>query len=120
MLPFAHFFNYRTLPFLLPVHLDAAPVIKSTSSKAKKPPKDPSIREGYPLPEFGTCKHYKHSYRWLRFPCCGKAYPCDVCHDKKEDHEMTFANRMICGHCCKEQVSIEDEKEMQTHNNFFL
>ena len=40
----------------------------------------------------------------FRFPCCGKTYPCDVCHDDKEDHEMKFANRMICGFCCKEQV----------------
>lgn len=75
--------------------------------KSKKPPKDPNIQEGMPLPDFGTCKHYKHSYRWLRFPCCGKAYPCDVCHDKNEDHEMVFANRMICGHCCREQVSFK-------------
>lgn len=78
-------------------------VIEVAPSKSRKPPKDPAMREGMPLPEFGTCRHYKHSYRWLRFPCCGKVYPCDVCHDKKEDHEMTFANRMICGHCCKEQ-----------------
>ncbi|XP_059168198.1 uncharacterized protein LOC131950164 isoform X2 [Physella acuta] len=78
-------------------------VVEVTTSKAKKPPKDPAIREGYPLPEFGTCKHYKHSYRWLRFSCCGKVYPCDICHDKKEDHEMEIATRMICGHCCKEQ-----------------
>lgn len=78
-------------------------VVEVAPSRTRKPPKDPAIREGLPLPEFGTCKHYKHSYRWLRFPCCGKAYPCDVCHDKKEDHEMTLANRMICGHCCKEQ-----------------
>jgi len=79
-------------------------VIEIAPSKSlRKPPKDPAMREGMPLPEFGTCRHYKHSYRWLRFPCCGKVYPCDVCHDKKEDHEMTFANRMICGHCCKEQ-----------------
>jgi len=40
-----------------------------------------------------------------RFPCCGKAYPCDKCHDENEvDHEMKFANRMICGFCAKEQV----------------
>nr|KAG5703656.1 hypothetical protein BaRGS_002530 [Batillaria attramentaria] len=67
-------------------------------------PKDPAIQEGKPLPNFGTCKHYKKSYRWLRFPCCGKCYPCDICHDSKEDHEMKFANRMICGFCCKEQM----------------
>ena len=39
-----------------------------------------------------------------RFPCCGKAFPCDVCHDTKEDHPYELANRMICGHCAKEQV----------------
>lgn len=27
---------------------------------------------GQPLPDSGTCKHYRHSYRWLRFPCCGE------------------------------------------------
>ncbi|XP_060557009.1 uncharacterized protein LOC132717539 [Ruditapes philippinarum] len=65
--------------------------------------KDPAIQEGKPLPNNGACKHYKKSFRWLRFPCCGKTYPCDICHDDKEDHEMKFANRMICGFCCKEQ-----------------
>ena len=41
----------------------------------------------------------------FRFPCCGKCYPCDVCHDDNEgDHQMKYANRMICGFCCKEQV----------------
>ncbi|KAK7492539.1 hypothetical protein BaRGS_00016205 [Batillaria attramentaria] len=72
--------------------------------RQRRLPKDPAIQEGKPLPNFGTCKHYKKSYRWLRFPCCGKCYPCDICHDSKEDHEMKFANRMICGFCCKEQM----------------
>lgn len=40
-----------------------------------------------------------------RFPCCGRAYPCDVCHDEDQDHLMELANRMICGYCAKEQVS---------------
>ncbi len=26
-------------------------------------------------------------YRWLRFPCCGKAFPCDACHELQTDHE---------------------------------
>jgi len=90
---------------LMPSGVDTSvqKAINVAPSKTKKPPKDPSIKEGHPLPEWGACRHYKHSYRWFRFPCCGKAYPCDVCHDKKEDHEHTFANRIICGHCCKEQ-----------------
>ncbi len=31
-----------------------------------------ALRQGEPLPGLGTCKHYRHSYRWLRFPCCGE------------------------------------------------
>ena len=41
-----------------------------------------------------------------RFPCCGKAYPCDICHDSKEDHPMERASRMICGYCSREQVPV--------------
>lgn len=85
------------------VHTASSKTIEVAPTKAKKPPKDPAIKEGTPLPETGTCRHYRHSYRWLRFPCCGHAYPCDVCHDKREDHQHDFANRMICGHCSKEQ-----------------
>lgn len=40
----------------------------------------------------------------VRFPCCGRAYPCDVCHDEDQDHPMELATRMICGYCAKEQV----------------
>jgi len=29
---------------------------------------------GTPLPNNGTCKHYKNSCRWFRFPCCGKYF----------------------------------------------
>uniref|UniRef100_A0A915ANF9 Uncharacterized protein n=2 Tax=Parascaris univalens TaxID=6257 RepID=A0A915ANF9_PARUN len=72
--------------------------------KKKKPEQQIVIVEGEPLPEHGTCKHYRKSYRWLRFPCCGKLYPCDLCHDENErDHEMKFASRMVCGFCSKEQ-----------------
>ncbi|KAJ1937429.1 hypothetical protein FBU59_004750, partial [Linderina macrospora] len=58
---------------------------------------------GQPLPDRGACKHYRKSNRWLRFPCCGKAYPCGECHDDKEDHPHEFAQNMICGLCAKEQ-----------------
>ena len=40
-----------------------------------------------------------------RFPCCGKVFPCNVCHDSTEDHPMERANRMIRGYCSKEQVN---------------
>lgn len=65
--------------------------------------RDPAVQKGKPLPEKGTCKHFKQSHRWLRFPCCGRTYPCDVCHDENQDHPMELATRMLCGYCAKEQ-----------------
>ncbi|GBM10405.1 Uncharacterized protein C18H10.09 [Araneus ventricosus] len=77
---------------------------KTVSVKKVTKKKDPVIKEGCPLPDYGSCKHYKKSYRWLRFPCCGRLYPCDLCHDEKEDdHDMKYASRMVCGFCSKEQ-----------------
>uniref|UniRef100_H3B4W6 Nucleoporin NUP42 n=1 Tax=Latimeria chalumnae TaxID=7897 RepID=H3B4W6_LATCH len=75
----------------------------SLDQRWKRLPRDPAVQPGKALPEHGTCKHYRKSCRWLRFPCCGKAYPCDVCHDEAQDHEMELATRMICGYCAKEQ-----------------
>ncbi|XP_065672770.1 uncharacterized protein LOC101237030 isoform X2 [Hydra vulgaris] len=79
-------------------------------TKVKAPPKlkvvrDPSIKDGAPLPENGACKHYKKSYRWFRFPCCGKMFPCDKCHEESSNdgHEMLLATKMLCGFCAKEQ-----------------
>ncbi|XP_055931217.1 uncharacterized protein LOC129961699 isoform X2 [Argiope bruennichi] len=77
---------------------------KTVAVKKVTKKKDPVIKEGCPLPDYGACKHYKKSYRWLRFPCCGRLYPCDLCHDEKEDdHDMKYASRMVCGFCSKEQ-----------------
>jgi hypothetical protein len=61
--------------------------------------------EGQPLPNCGACKHYAKSKRWLRFPCCGKAYACDICHEEATagDHEMEWARHQICGFCSHEQ-----------------
>ncbi|KRW99752.1 Homeodomain protein [Pseudocohnilembus persalinus] len=61
---------------------------------------------GQPLPANGICSHYKNSFRYFRFPCCGKAYPCDICHQNGEakDHEQEYAKAMICGFCGKEQA----------------
>lgn len=41
----------------------------------------PRIVEGHELPNLGSCDHFKKSLRWLRFPCCGKACACPVCHE---------------------------------------
>ena len=60
---------------------------------------------GKPLPQKGACKHYQHSYRWLRFPCCARAYPCAVCHEQSDCPAAglgAWANRMLCGKCSRE------------------
>ncbi|GAX77845.1 hypothetical protein CEUSTIGMA_g5287.t1 [Chlamydomonas eustigma] len=61
------------------------------------------LQVGMPLPALGTCKHYRHSYRWLRFPCCGWRFPCDLCHEEATDHPLKWATRMVCGFCSSEQ-----------------
>jgi len=93
--------------------------LQEVKTVAKKAVKHPGIKEGSPLPDQGTCKHYKKSYRWLRFPCCGKVYPCDICHEEGEenDHEMKFATRMICGHCSKEQPFAKDKPCVSCKSN---
>ncbi|XP_003748038.2 uncharacterized protein LOC100905552 [Galendromus occidentalis] len=86
------------------------------ATNLKKANKDSAIQSGKPLPSNGACKHYKKSFRWFRFPCCGKAYPCDDCHDVAEDHEAEFASRMICGFCAKEQPFSNDKPCSQCSN----
>ncbi|GFE55615.1 CHY zinc finger [Babesia ovis] len=69
-------------------------------------PKTPGVRGlkvGTPLPDNGSCKHYAKSFRWFRFPCCGKLFPCDVCHDEGSDHPYELANVIVCGHCSTQQ-----------------
>ncbi|KAM3716660.1 Uncharacterized protein ACO02O_00806 [Dirofilaria immitis] len=99
-------FEIRTIRFVG----DFNSIAKEDSSvprvkqKKKKVERSMMLVEGQPLPENGACKHYKKSYRWFRFPCCGKLYPCDLCHkDAEKEHEMKLANRMVCGFCSKEQ-----------------
>jgi len=52
------------------------------------------FKVGFPLPNNGSCKHYKGSNRYFRFPCCGKAYPCDDCHNRVEKHEMEEVEKL--------------------------
>jgi len=65
---------------------------------------------GTPLPLFGACDHYPHSHRAMRFPCCFRVFPCDVCHelsaasDAKHPAEVaSVATKMVCGFCSREQ-----------------
>jgi len=64
----------------------------------------PKYPVGRPLPNQGACGHYRQSFRWLRFPCCGLAFPCPECHDENSPtHPWERAKRMLCGHCSREQ-----------------
>jgi hypothetical protein len=60
---------------------------------------------GQPLPDRGACRHYPHSHRWLRFPCCGARFPCDLCHEEAvaDGHPPRWATRHTCGYCAVEQ-----------------
>jgi len=77
--------------------------------EARRHERELGIRAGQPLPEKGCCKHFSKSYRWLRFPCCGRAFPCPECHDEQMDHPHEWANRMLCGHCSHEQPFSKDK-----------
>ncbi|SJK86330.1 Uncharacterized protein C18H10.09 [Babesia microti strain RI] len=75
-----------------------------TAKKAKEQAQTLNLKIGTPLPLNGTCKHYKKSFRWLRFPCCGQAFACDVCHDSETGHKCEMAKLMICGFCSTQQA----------------
>ncbi|RKU48721.1 hypothetical protein DL546_009687 [Coniochaeta pulveracea] len=77
------------------VHLPTGPARKQTDKLG--------LHAGSPLPENGACAHYRKSYRWFRFGCCGRVHPCDKCHDAAEGHANEWAPRMICGFCSREQ-----------------
>lgn len=77
------------------IHLPTGPARKQTEKLG--------LHAGTPLPENGACVHYRKSYRWFRFGCCGRVHPCDRCHDAAEGHENEWAPRMICGWCSREQ-----------------
>lgn len=72
-------------------------------AKSKKKSEKLGLVGGTPLPNNGSCAHYKKSQRWFRFSCCGRVFPCDKCHDAAMDHTEERANRMICGKCSREQ-----------------
>ncbi|KAK8240995.1 hypothetical protein IWZ00DRAFT_52971 [Phyllosticta capitalensis] len=69
----------------------------------KKAKENLGIVAGQELPRRGRCTHYAKSFRWFRFSCCNRVYPCDRCHDAEAGHPNEHANRMICGYCSREQ-----------------
>ena len=81
---------------------DQSKISKAMLKRKKK--NDVQLTVGQPLPDKGSCDHYRKSKRWFRFPCCSRLYPCDVCHDKEEDHMYELARRHVCGQCSREQA----------------
>eukprot|EP00937_MAST-01D_sp_MAST-1D-sp2_P002121 g2121.t1 len=89
--------------------------LKQWRRKSKGDRTQAAIKLGTPLPLKGACVHFKKSFRWLRFPCCGRAHPCPLCHeasgcplvrDAARDEEALqrfAARRMLCGQCSFEQ-----------------
>ncbi|OJI98409.1 hypothetical protein ASPVEDRAFT_123925 [Aspergillus versicolor CBS 583.65] len=82
----------------------AAFTSRERAPSRKKPKETLGIVAGQELPRRGRCMHYSKSYRWFRFGCCAKVFPCDKCHDAATDHPNEHANRMICGFCSREQI----------------
>ncbi|KAI7322371.1 hypothetical protein KC315_g8854 [Hortaea werneckii] len=84
-------------------------LVSATAARAsralgrKKPKENLGIHAGSELLRKGRCSHYAKSYRWFRFSCCAKVFPCDRCHDRESEHPLEHANRMICGYCSREQ-----------------
>lgn len=76
-------------------------LVSATAARAsralgrKKPKENLGIHAGSELPRKGRCSHYAKSYRWFRFSCCAKVFPCDRCHDRESEHPLEHANRMI-------------------------
>lgn len=86
------------------------PALKPKSSSSSSA--QPTLSVGQPLPQNGACLHYKKSFRWYRFPCCGMAFPCDECHNADpvaKGHPVEWATRFICGFCSREQsISVKE------------
>ena len=73
---------HRKMVFKMPEVKFLAVSSEATSSRAalpfKKRPKEVlGIVAGQELPRRGRCQHYGKSYRWFRFSCCAKVFPCD-------------------------------------------
>ncbi|OKL56354.1 hypothetical protein UA08_08530 [Talaromyces atroroseus] len=96
-----HYFKISEVKFMV-VGLSALSHHRLAAPR-KKIRENLGITSGQELPRRGRCGHYGKSYRWFRFSCCAKVFPCDKCHDAATDHPNEHANRMICGFCSREQ-----------------
>jgi len=98
------------IPEIKFLRVSTATSTNSLPLRVRKPKENLGLTSGTPLPNNGKCPHYSKSYRWFRFSCCNRIYPCDKCHDlgvatlgKDQAHPNEHAERMICGWCSREQ-----------------
>ncbi|GLI76214.1 hypothetical protein PoHVEF18_004485 [Penicillium ochrochloron] len=73
---------HRKMVFKMPevkfLVVGTAAVSSRSALPLKKRPKEVlGIVAGQELPRRGRCQHYGKSYRWFRFSCCAKVFPCD-------------------------------------------
>lgn len=106
----------RTCHQKMSISIPSVRFLRITSAATSAPTTGPRRKRevlglvtGTELPDRGRCRHYAKSYRWFRFSCCDRVFPCDRCHDEKEAHPNEHANRMICGWCSREQVYRPEE-----------
>lgn len=86
---------------------EIAEELRYLRKKAKSDPRQQLIKLGSQLPQMGACRHFKKSYKWYRFSCCGRAFPCPECHVESGCPAAALgahASRMICGKCSMEQT----------------
>ncbi|KAF2434269.1 hypothetical protein EJ08DRAFT_627787 [Tothia fuscella] len=81
----------------------SAAAVRASRTPPRKKKERLGVVAGQELPLRGKCSHYRKSYRWFRFSCCNKVFPCDKCHNDAEGHPNEHANRMLCGFCSREQ-----------------
>lgn len=105
------------IPEIKFLRVSTAAIRASQAPLRRKPKENLGIVAGQELPQRGRCKHYAKSYRWFRFSCCQRVFPCDRCHNTASDHPEEHANRILCGHCSREQ-NYSPEQCHFCHNSF--
>lgn len=93
------------------LQISSAAVTGPGARKAKADKQLTGVVRGTPLPDEGRCRHFRKSYRWLRFGCCGRVYACDRCHDALSDHVVDDqARSQICGRCSRESAILAADR----------
>jgi len=73
---------------------------RSKNSQKSHQPRNAPRNAKIVIENNGACEHFKKSFRLLRFPCCGKAFPCPLCHALSGCPSTSrLATRQICGFC---------------------